>query len=162
MRHRIRAAVLIVRASASSQAIVLVKHRSRSQSDKIIWLPPGGGLEPEDESIFACARREAKEEAGLTVELSRVAYIHEFHDPLNQIQHVAFYMPVDRMSGELSLDYLPADATDALAIQEVAWVDRRELRSLTVYPAYLQTDAFWEDAAQGFPHTRYLGTMREL
>ncbi len=162
MRHRVRAAALIVRAFESPQEILLVKHRSKSRPGKIIWLPPGGGLEPEDHSIFDCARREAKEESGLTVELSRVAYIHEFRDEIHQIQHVAFYMPVDAVSGQISLDHLPADATDALTIVEAAWVERDVARSLTVYPAYLKTDEFWDDAAQDFPVTKYLGTMTEL
>lgn len=165
MRHRVRAAALLVRAQAGATApneILLVQHRSRSRPGRIIWLPPGGGLEAEDESIFACAEREALEECGLTVQTSRIAYVHEFVDAENSIHHVAFYMAVDGASGEISLDFLPPDGTDSLAIVEAAWVAREAMAALTVYPGYLQTEAFWQDAAQGFSQTKYLGRITEL
>ncbi len=166
MRHRVRAAALLVRANdgaSQPNEILLVKHRSRSRPGKLIWLPPGGGLEPEDSSIFACAEREALEECGLTVKASRIAYVHEFQDSVNQIQHVAFYMAVEgEVQGEISLDFLPSDATDALAIVEAIWVKREAVAELALYPAYLKTDGFWEDAAQDFPQTKYLGRMHEL
>ncbi len=166
MRHRVRAAALLVRANdgaSEPNEILLVKHRSRSRPGKIIWLPPGGGLEPEDSSIFACAEREALEESGLTVKASRIAYVHEFQDSVNQIQHVAFYMAVDdEVQGEISLDFLPSDATDALAIVEALWVEREAVADLTIYPEYLKTEAFWVDAAQGFKQTKYLGRMHKL
>lgn len=162
MRHRVRAATLILRPSSPEpREILLVKHRSL-RTGQIIWLSPGGGLEPEDHSIFDCARREAKEESGLSVTVSRIAYVHEFRDRDRQIQHVAFYMVADAISGEITLDHLPEDATDALSIVEATWVEREAMRSLTVYPEYLKTDAFWQDAAQGFPTTQYLGTMTAL
>ncbi len=165
MRHRVRAAALLVRANdgaSNPNEILLVKHRSRSRPGKLIWLPPGGGLEAEDSSIFACAEREALEECGLTVKTSRIAYVHEFQDSVNQIQHVAFYMAVDSWEGEISLDFLPSDATDALAIVEAVWVKREAVTELAIYPAYLKTDDFWEDAAQRFQQTKYLGRMHEL
>lgn len=161
MRHRVRAATLVLRPAAHPQEILLVKHRSRS-SGNIIWLPPGGGLEAEDDSIFACARRETKEESGLDVTASRIAYVHEFRDEVKQIQHVAFYMVADSVSGKVSLDHLPSDATDALSIVEATWIARSAVAELKIYPEYLKTAAFWQDAADGFPQTRYLGTMTEL
>lgn len=161
MRHRVRAATLILRHAPEPEEILLVKHRSQ-RSGKIIWLSPGGGLEPEDGSIFDCARREAREESGLSVTVSRIAYIHEFRDSVRKIQHVAFYMVADAIAGDITLEHLPKDATDALTIVEATWVKRETLPSLTVYPDYLKTDQFWEDAAQGFPGTKYLGTMTEL
>lgn len=161
MRHRVRAATLVLRPAEQPQEILLVKHRSRS-SGRVIWLSPGGGLEPEDSSIFDCARREAKEESGLDVAVSRIAYIHEFRDEVKQIQHVAFYMVADSISGEVSLDYLPPDATDALSILEALWVHQSDVAQLTVYPEYIKTADFWRDAAEGFSQTRYLGRMTEL
>jgi len=165
MRHRVRAAALLVRTSDGATApdeILLVKHRSRSRPDRIIWLPPGGGLEAEDSSIFACAEREAREECGLLVKTSHIAYVHEFQDAVKQIQHVAFYMAVASSEGEISLDFLPADATDALAIVEAVWVQRPAVAELAVYPDYLKTDDFWADAANGFEQTKYLGRMHKL
>ena len=162
MRHRVRAAALILRPTVNPTEILLVKHASRTRPGKIMWLSPGGGLEAEDESIFACAQREALEECGLTVKLSKIAYVHEFIDEANQIRHVAFYMATESFSGQVSLDYLPPDATDAHSILEIVWVNREQIQTLSVYPNYLKTDNFWEDAAQNFAEMKYLGTMTRL
>ena len=162
MQHRVRAAALIMRPSDHPTEILLVKHSSRTRPGKIMWLSPGGGLEADDESIFACAQREALEECGLTVELSKIAYVHEFIDELTQTRHVAFYMAVSDYSGTIGLDFLPPDATDADSILEIVWVDRTMIQDLSVYPRYLKTDEFWDEAQQGFTHTKYLGTMTRL
>jgi len=74
MRYRISAAALIVH----DQQVLLVNHQAAGQFD--FWLPPGGRLEG-DESIFECARREAFEETGLSVEPDRTLYIQEFAEP---------------------------------------------------------------------------------
>ena len=162
MRHRVRAAALIMRPQENPTEILLVKHASRTRPGKIMWLSPGGGLETEDESIFACAQREAREECGLQVNLSHIAYVHEFIDELMQIRHVAFYMATKHYVGDISLEHLPPDATDADSILEVVWVNREQVQSLSVYPDYLKTDEFWEDAKTGFAQTKYLGTMTRL
>lgn len=162
MRHRVRAAALILRPEVNPTEILLVKHASRTRPGKIMWLSPGGGLETEDESIFACAQREAREECGLKVDLSHIAYVHEFIDEQMQIRHVAFYMATSQYQGEVSLDYLPPDATDADSILEIVWVNQEDIQALSVYPDYLKTPQFWEEAAQGFPQTKYLGTMKRL
>jgi 8-oxo-dGTP diphosphatase len=162
MRHRVRAAALIMRPALQPTEILLVKHASRTRPGKILWLSPGGGLETEDESIFACAQREALEECGLTVEPSKIAYVHEFIDDVAQIRHVAFYMATESYSGQIGLNYLPADATDADAILDIAWVNRQQIQDLSVYPTYLKTNDFWEDAAQNFTEMKYLGTMTRL
>lgn len=162
MRHRVRAAALIMRPAVHPTEILLVKHASQTRPGKIMWLSPGGGLEAEDESIFACAQREALEESGLKVELSHIAYVHEFIDSLTQIHHVAFYMATATYSGTIGLEHLPPDATDANAILDIVWVNRSDIKGLSVYPSYLKTDEFWHDATQGFTPTKYLGTMTRL
>ena len=168
MRHRVRAAALILRSSSNNDSrtnaktaeILLVKHRHPSESDQHIWLPPGGGLESQDASIFACAQREALEETGLQITPSHIAYIHEFIDQLQQIRHVAFYMAIASYSGTMSLDYLPLEEPEPLmALLEPMWVLRGKLPDLNLYPTYLKTDEFWDDATQGFTQTRYLDPM---
>lgn len=163
MRHRVRAAALILRSTASSSEILLVKHQHSKDPNKLIWLPPGGGLESKDASIFACAQREALEETGLTIQTSHIAYIHEFIDQVNQIRHVAFYMAVTAFRGELSLEYRPQDDTNALmTVLEPVWMRKEDLPALNLYPAHLKYDEFWGDVAQGFPQTKYLEPMRSL
>ncbi|MEM9136271.1 MAG: NUDIX hydrolase [Cyanobacteria bacterium P01_F01_bin.42] len=162
MRHRVRAAALIVRPAVNPTEILLIKYESQTRPGKIMWLSPGGGLEAEDESIFACAQREAREECGLHVKLSNIAYVHEFIDQLTQVHHVAFYMATESYSGTVGLEHLPPDATDANAILDIVWVNREQIKDLSVYPSYLKTDEFWADAAAGFTHTKYLGAITRL
>lgn len=71
MRHRIRAAVLVV----EGDSVLLVQHQhDELHGGESCWIPPGGGVDGE-ESLVECARRETLEETGLSVELGRIAYI---------------------------------------------------------------------------------------
>ncbi|MEU6284416.1 NUDIX hydrolase [Streptomyces sp. NPDC047028] len=57
---------------------VLLVHRTAKNLDD--WVLPGGTPRP-GESMAACARREMREETGLAVEPTRVAFVLEAMDP---------------------------------------------------------------------------------
>jgi 8-oxo-dGTP diphosphatase len=156
MRHRIRAAALIVR----NLEILLVCHRTPGTTDTW-WIPPGGGLEAFDASIFACASREVFEETGLHASCSRIAYIREFVETSRQIRHLELFVVADTVSGDITLANLPSTGADFEMIQETRWVDKQSLPDLTIYPAIIYTDEFWDDYAAGFPTTKYLGCQHE-
>lgn len=151
MKHRIRAAGLVVQ----KDEILLVAHKSPTTGDTI-WIPPGGGVEQEDDSIFACAAREIFEETGLSASLSRIAYVREFYDSKSDVRSCEFFCVVDRFSGTLTLEHLPPTAPDSDWITELRWFKRAELGQITVYPEELR-DRFWQDLAAGFPTVHYLG-----
>ena len=72
MKHRIRSAAIVL----NQNKILLVRHDVAGE----IWLvPPGGGLEGE-EDILENAKRETKEETGLDIELDKIVYLREFID----------------------------------------------------------------------------------
>ncbi|BAU15010.1 hypothetical protein LEP3755_55660 [Leptolyngbya sp. NIES-3755] len=127
MKHRIRSAGLIVR----EDEILLVAHKSPI-TGRTIWIPPGGGVEREDESIFACADREIFEETGLTASLSRIAYVREFYDAESDTRSCEFFCVVDRFSGTPTIEYLPPSAPDSDWITEVRWFKRNELDQIVV------------------------------
>ncbi len=156
MRHRIRAAALIVR----NLEILLVCHRTPGTSD-LWWIPPGGGLEAFDASIFACACRETFEETGLQAACSRIAYIREFVETSRQIRHLELFVVADEFSGNITLANLPPAGADFEMIQESRWVAQEDLSALTVYPEIIQDRAFWDDYAAGFPTLKYLGCQYE-
>jgi 8-oxo-dGTP diphosphatase len=151
MKHRIRAAALVVK----EDSILLVKHVYPDSGDSF-WVPPGGGLEDVDDSIFACAAREVFEETGLTVALSRVAYIREFCDHATDTMHIEIFIFAESAAGAITLEHQPAGQPDTEMIKESRFVSREEMQSLTVYPPELK-DVFWEHHESGFQETRYLG-----
>lgn len=151
MRHRIRAAGLVI----DGNSILLVRHRNEARGVEL-WIPPGGGLKKSDHSIFDTARREIFEETGLIVEISRIGYIREFRDTQNQIHHIEFYMPVDSYFGNLTIANVPEGDEDYPLIKSVQWIPRAELHRLPVYPEWLISDFFWQEAYQNFPMTRYI------
>lgn len=151
MRHRVRAAAIIVRGDE-----LLLVHHIDPTSGKSYWVPPGGGLEAEDASVIHCAIRETFEESGLRVILSKVAYVAEFQESPSATLHLEIFFLADSYEGEITLTHLPEDQPDFDIIQETRWVHRDELDSLTVYPEELKSD-FWDHLAEGFPTTIYLG-----
>lgn len=155
MKHRIRSAGFIVQ----DEKILLVKHCSPDARDDFWWVPPGGGVEASDDSIFACAAREIFEETGLTATLSRIAYVREFYDGKFDVRHCEFFLPVDSFSGTPSLDFLPPSSPDSDLVTELRWFTQSELAEITLYPEELR-DIFWADLAEGFPSVRYLGLQK--
>ena len=153
MKHRIRAAALITQ----GDSILLVQH-VHPQTGFECWVPPGGGVEVEDSSVFDCARREVFEESGLQVELGRVVYIREFIDQENQTRHLELFISSHSFAGDITICHIQGCGPDEHFIKDVRWVPRSELHNMVVYPEVLR-DVFWDDVANEFPETRYLGTQ---
>ncbi len=147
MRYGISAAALIVH----DQQVLLVNHQAAGQYD--FWLPPGGHLEGE-ESIFECARREAFEETGLSVEPDHILYIQEFTEP--EYHFCKFFILCSAFSGTLTLDQRAPDEGFLVAARFFA---QRDLLELDVRPEILKGQ-FWADLEMESPPTRYLGLER--
>jgi 8-oxo-dGTP diphosphatase len=155
MRHRIRAAALL----CDGERLLMVEHRSR-HSGRLWWIPPGGGAEPGDSSIFACAVREVFEETGLAVSLSRIVYVREFFESSRNVRHLELFLLATDWSGEITQAHHPEPGPDDDIVLRAAWLTRRELDDRQVYPQELRT-RFWDEFSQGFPHTVYLGVQTD-
>lgn len=151
MKHRIRAAALIV----NRQRLLLVEH-THPFTGETWWVPPGGGVEPQDDSIFACAARETFEETGLAVALDRIVYIREFLDDEHATLNLELFVLGSTFSGELTTANIRGKGPDEDYIRSARWLHKDDLQTLTVYPEILK-DSFWDDLARGFPQTAYLG-----
>lgn len=156
MIHRIRAAGLIL----DGQRILLVRHRTPG-TERDWWIPPGGGLAPEDAGVLDTARREVFEETGLTATVSRIGYVNEWRQASTSIHHLEFFVPVDSFTGEPSLQHVRQDEPEAQFIKELAWMNRAQLDAINLYPVWLRAPWFWDDAARGFPTIRYTGVETE-
>ncbi|MEF1290887.1 NUDIX domain-containing protein [Vibrio sp. M260118] len=130
MDHRIRAAGVLVK----GDMILLVKVRDFSGE---YWIPPGGGMEPEDQSSRSCVVREFKEEAGLDVEVGELLCVREFLETQRQCYHAEFFYLVESFSGCPSLDNL-AGLNDEEYIQAVEWLPIADLADKRIYPAELK------------------------
>lgn len=153
MKHRIRAAALIT----DGEDILLVQH-VHPETGEEWWVPPGGGVETEDASLFDCVRREVFEETGLQVSLKNVVYLREFLDSENQARNLELFVEATGFSGELTIRHVQGSGPDEHFIKDVRWVPKAELDDMIVYPEILK-DRFWHDHAEGFPETKYLGVQ---
>lgn len=152
MTHRIRVATIVV----DKQKVLLVKHVHPKTGFKW-WVPPGGGLEEKDASIFDCAKRETFEETNLEVSVSRIIYIREF---LGDSLNLEIFALADSHQGGLGTKNIQGNGLDEDFIQDAAWFSKEELQDIVVFPEILK-DEFWNDCALGFPDTKYLGRQAE-
>ena len=150
MKHRIRAAVLILQDDK-----VLLVEQGHPITDDIWWTPPGGGREAQDADIFACAIREVKEECGLDVELDRIIYLREYYDAPMDILMMEIYFLAKSYRGEIRAEIEENPHANHPPTIHVGWFDRASIQSRIVFPDMLKDD-FWEDKKAGFPGVRYL------
>ena len=151
MKHRIRAATIVMQ----NDKVLLVKH-VHPDTGFTWWVPPGGGVEGGDNSIFDCAKRETLEETGLKIDISRIIYIREFFDNENKKLNIEFFILADKYEGDINLKNLKGNGPDEFFIKEVKWLSKQDLQDIVVFPEILK-DSFWEDYEKGFPNTKYLG-----
>ncbi|HKK54257.1 MAG TPA: NUDIX hydrolase [Patescibacteria group bacterium] len=151
MQQRIRVAAIVIK----NNKILLVKH-VHPKTGYEWWVPPGGGIEEIDNSIFDCAKRETFEETNLQIETSKILYIREFYDKDNQKLNIEMFTLADSFEGELSMKNIAGNGQDEHFIKEIAWLSESELKDIVVYPEIIK-DEFWKDCVVGFSNTKYLG-----
>jgi 8-oxo-dGTP diphosphatase len=152
MNHRLRAAALVIR----DRQLLLVRQFERRTGEHY-WLPPGGGVESSDLSVFDCAKRETLEETGLQIEASRILYIREFIDFAYDFRNFEVFVLADQVHGEAAVREVWPETREYPRVTEVQWVSQEQMSALTVYPEELKTE-FWTDLKMGFPVTRHLGS----
>jgi len=153
VHQRLRAAVIFV----EDDRLLLVKHVD-PLTGNTWWIPPGGGMEPEDGSILVCAEREVFEETGLRAEIGKLVYLREFVEEKAGVHHLELYFLCESFSGELTLNNVAGHGPDEDYIRDVAWLRRSSLHNQRVYPEHL-ADGFWDDLSKDFPEVVHLGVF---
>ncbi|MFT3664998.1 NUDIX domain-containing protein [Piscinibacter sp.] len=138
MLHRISAGAIV----ENEGRVLLVRHRRIGKYD--FWVAPGGGVK-DDESLEAAAAREAKEESGLDIHVSKLIYIEELVNP--ECRHVKFWFTASLLGGSLDVSH---PETVAEFIVEAAWLTPEEIKDKTVFPPVL-SGRYWQDRVAGFP-----------
>jgi 8-oxo-dGTP diphosphatase len=139
--YRVSARLILIEAGR----VLLVRHVHPDGRD--FWCFPGGGVE-RGEGVAETARREAREELGLAVELLGVAHLQELRDrgPLLDVFFLA-----RRTGGQPALGADPEHRGGEPVLRELAWVPLPELPAWPVLPSDLA-----RALASGFPATRIL------
>ena len=151
MNHRIRVAALIVK----DNSILLVKH-VHPETKYEWWVPPGGGVEQEDNTIFDAAKREVWEETGLNVKVrEEFSYIREFFDEENNTLNLEIFVGAEIINGDLKINNIYGNGRDEYYIKSVKWISKGELNEIEIFPEIIKENSFWVKGKEGF--TKYLG-----
>jgi 8-oxo-dGTP diphosphatase len=144
---------------SSNDTILLVLEQVIPGDDEF-WVLPGGRMEAEDGSLAECARREFREETGLTVAVGPLLYVQEFSEPSRQTHHLGVCFMVHNPEGELHQTPPDVPLLGEELRRHVRWFTQTELQTLRVYPEELRNE-FWQDRAAGRTQIRYLGVKQE-
>lgn len=122
-----------------AEEILMVRQQHEG---KDIWMVPGGGIEEGENSIEA-AVREAKEETGLDIEVTGVAWHIEEVSP-ERGQRFVNYMIGRIVGGQLQLGTDPELAEDKQVLREVRFMSKNEIGKVeNLYPKFFN-DEIWE------------------
>lgn len=114
---------------------ILLVHMQSPANQKLIWMPPGGGLEF-GERLENCLKREFREETGLEVEVQDHLFVNEFINP--PIHAIELYYRVEQVGGSLKLGSDPEHGRQDQLLHEVAWIPLSSLSALPVVPEKLK------------------------
>lgn len=121
--HRLRVRVCGI--CIHEDKVLLLRHRSIG--DGQWWGPPGGGLQYGEETTDAL-RREFVEETGLTVEIRRFLFVHEYLDP--PLHGIELFFEVTVTGGLLQKGYDPEMSRQDQIIEEFAFKSFDEILAL--------------------------------
>lgn len=142
MQYRVRAAAIIF--SKDKQSLLLIKH-VHPKTGETWWVPPGGAVEKSDRDIFHTAERETFEESNLIIKTSKaIRYIREFYETGKGLLHLELFVQGEVISGDLSIKNIYGKGEDEHYIQEAAWLTRKQIQNIPVYPEIIKEDSFWE------------------
>ncbi len=152
-RVRIRVNGLLV--DKQQEALLMVKMHS-PVTDRLVWLPPGGGVEF-GETVEECLVREFREETGLQVTAGSLRHINELVEP--PFHAIEFYFDVHRQGGELKLGNDPEHPTGNQILEDLQFIPFSKFSRLPIAPDFLK-DQFLEDFEESKSGISYSPSVR--
>jgi 8-oxo-dGTP diphosphatase len=135
------------------EQVLLVGHRD-PRTEQVWWMAPGGIVDPGERAMDA-AQREAKEETGLDVAISRLVYWLEWMWERSYCLELYFLGQVT--DGTLKPGSDPELAPEQQFIFDARFLDMDQLKDFAVRPQVFKT-MLPEHCRQGFPAgATYLG-----
>jgi 8-oxo-dGTP diphosphatase len=117
----------------TGEALLMVQLKS-PVTGKLIWMPPGGGLEF-GESMKAGLQREFFEETGLKIEPGALAFVNELvQTPFHAVE---CYFWGQKAGGSLQLGTDPELAENDQLLQDLQWIPIDRLNEYPVVPEIL-------------------------
>lgn len=114
---------------------------------KLIWMPPGGGVQF-GEKLEQALCREMKEETGLDVSAGPLWYLHEIRT--DNIHAIEFYYMCRKVDGNLVTGRDPEHSSEDQILRDVGFIPLDRLNSPDIYPEYLRK-GFVEDYQRADP-----------
>src|SRR3989344_7138038 len=124
---RVRVGVVLQK---ENDVLVVQMHRDKGA----IFVLPGGGLNL-GEGIFECAKREVKEETGLSVDVAKVLYLKDLVTKTDHSLEVVVLGKITK--GKLTKGSDPEDKGKNV-LKEVKWIPVAELKNLNFHPKQLR------------------------
>ncbi len=109
----------------NGQVLVANHHSLNKNGD--FWGPPGGGMDF-GKSARENLKREFLEETGLTIEVEKFLFVHEYLSP--PLHAIELFFKVKRLSGELKTGFDPEMNKDEQIIRNVRFMPFEELLQL--------------------------------
>lgn len=150
MKKRIN--VRVVTYDPDKQSILLVRNRNDN-----FWYPPGGGLEA-DEDLTECATREMLEETDLHVDLIRLLYAQELHEPKNDMAYIELFW-LAKLSHEQEINKDHVDLDPQGSVGEAKWFTKADLQDLTIFPERLK-NTFWDNVDKTVDEDPFIGVFK--
>jgi 8-oxo-dGTP diphosphatase len=114
--------LVVTAALITEGGCIVVAQRKEGDEWGLYWEFPGGTLE-EDEGPHECIKRELREELGIGVEIGNIQQVTFKHYERFNILLLAYQCRIRR------------GTPTAIGCREVRWVDKEELKELSMPPA---------------------------
>ena len=131
-RNRIRIRVNGILLQSSSLLMVQIHS---PVTDKLVWMPPGGGLEF-GESLEACLKREFQEETGAHIKVGEFLFLNELIE--GPYHAVEMYYRVRQTGGNIRLGSDPEHDTQSQLLKAIKWQPVSQLSTIRVSPDVLK------------------------